>query len=178
MVFKRTADVRPTSTEPPFPMQSVRTDGSHWNSGQASAAPAASHSRSRTHTDDEEVSVIGNDLSIEGQSITIRCRGSLRVNGNIQADLHSMQLEVGADGSINGSITAETVDVHGKVNGAIRGVNVHLRSTSQVDGEVWSQTLSIEQGASFEGRSRKVTDPAEIAPQLTPNGRAGPPPLR
>ena len=177
MVFKRSADVRPATTETPFPMQSPRPDAANWNSGQQQPV-AAALARSRTHTDDDEVSVIGNDLSIEGQSITIRCRGSLRVNGNIQADLHSMQLEVGADGSINGSITAESVDVHGKVNGAIRGVHVHLRASSAVDGEVWSQSLSIEQGASFEGRSRKVNDPTEIAPQVTPNGRAGPPPLR
>jgi cytoskeletal protein CcmA (bactofilin family) len=176
MVFKRTADVRPATSEPPFPMPSARPEAANWNSGQAAAQPV--QVRSRSHTDDDEVSVIGNDLSIEGQSITIRCAGSLRVNGNIQADLHSMQLEVGADGSINGSITAQSVDVYGKVNGAIRGVNVHLRSSSQVDGEVWSQSLSIEQGAAFEGRSRKVNDPGEIAPQVTPNGRAGPPPLR
>jgi cytoskeletal protein CcmA (bactofilin family) len=176
MVFKRSADVRPATAETPFPVQSARPEAAQWNSGQHPVQSA--QTRSRTHTDDDEVSVIGNDLSIEGQSITIRCRGSLRVNGNIQADLHSMQLEVGEEGSINGSITAESVDVHGKVNGAIRGVNVHLRSSSQVDGEVWSQSLSIEQGASFEGRSRKVNDPAEIAPQVTPNGRGGPPPLR
>ena len=176
MVFKRSADVRPATSDTPFPMQSPRPDAANWNSGQQHVP--TTQVRSRTHTDDDEVSVIGNDLSIEGQSITIRCRGSLRVNGNIQADLHSMQLEVGEEGSINGSITAESVDIHGKVNGAIRGVHVHLRASSTVDGEVWSQSLSIEQGAAFEGRSRKVNDPAEIAPQVTPNGRASPPPLR
>jgi cytoskeletal protein CcmA (bactofilin family) len=160
-------------------MQSARPEAANWNSGQPSNGTASvSQVRSRSHTDDDEVSVIGNDLSIEGQSITIRCAGSLRVNGNIQADLHSMQLEVGTDGSINGSITAQDVDVHGKVNGAIRGVHVHLRASSEVEGEVWSQSLSIEQGANFEGRSRRVNDPSEIAPQVTPNGRSGPPPLR
>jgi cytoskeletal protein CcmA (bactofilin family) len=176
MVFKRSADVRPAASEATFPMPSARADGIARNSGQPPVQPAPI--RSRSHTDDDEVSVIGNDLSIEGQSITIRCAGSLRVNGNIQADLHSMQLVVGAEGSIDGSITAETVDVYGKVNGAIRGVRVNLRANSLVDGEVWSQSLSIEQGASFEGRSRKVNDPSEIAPQLTPGTSSGPPPLR
>ncbi len=178
-VFKRSGDVRPASVESPFPMQSARPEPANWNNGPPSnGAAQATQARSRSHTDDDEVSVIGNDLSIEGQSITIRCAGSLRVNGNIQADLHSMQLVVGEEGSINGSITAENVDVHGKVSGAIRGVHVHLRANSEVEGEVWSQSLSIEQGAAFEGRSRRVNDPSEIAPQVTPNGRAGPPPLR
>ncbi|MFA6140695.1 MAG: polymer-forming cytoskeletal protein, partial [Hyphomicrobium sp.] len=49
-------------------------------------------------------SVIGNDMSIEGQSITVRCKGSLRVNGAIEADLHCVELIVGEQALIKGSI--------------------------------------------------------------------------
>jgi cytoskeletal protein CcmA (bactofilin family) len=111
-------------------------------------------------------SVIGNDLSIEGQTITIRCKGSLKVLGNIQADLHSRQLEVGKEAVIQGAIAAETVDVFGRVSGAIMGAHVVLHAGSEVDGDIHSHLLSIEQGAVFDGRSRRVRDPAEIAPQL------------
>jgi cytoskeletal protein CcmA (bactofilin family) len=111
-------------------------------------------------------SVIGNDLSIEGQTITIRCKGSLKVLGNIQADLHSRQLEVGKEAIIEGSIAAETVDVFGRVNGAIMGTHVVLHSGAEVEGDIHSHLLSIEQGAAFDGRSRRVLNPAEIAPQL------------
>jgi cytoskeletal protein CcmA (bactofilin family) len=111
-------------------------------------------------------SVIGNDLTIEGQAITIRCQGSLRVNGNIQADLHSVKLTVGEEAVISGAIAAETVDVYGKVQGAILGSQVMLHQSAQVEGDIHSQFLTIEQGASFDGRSRKVKDPKEIAPQL------------
>lgn len=115
-------------------------------------------------------SVIGNDLTIEGQAITIRCQGSLRVNGNIQADLHSTKLTVGEEAVINGAIAAETVEVYGKVQGAILGSRVVLHASAIVEGDIHSQALSIDQGASFDGRSRKVKDPAEIAPQLTSPG--------
>lgn len=115
-----------------------------------------------------EESLIGSDLSIEGQSITIRCKGSLRVNGNIQADVHSRQLEVGREAIVTGSITADAVEVHGRVNGAILSNKVVLHSTAEVEGDVATQFLSIEQGASFDGRSRRVRDPAEIAPQTEP----------
>jgi cytoskeletal protein CcmA (bactofilin family) len=111
-------------------------------------------------------SVIGNDLSIEGQTITIRCKGSLKVLGNIQADLHSRQLEVGKEAVIQGAIAAETVDVFGRVSGAIMGAHVVLHAGAEVDGDIHSHLLSIEQGAVFDGRSRRVRDPAEIAPQL------------
>jgi cytoskeletal protein CcmA (bactofilin family) len=112
-----------------------------------------------------EESLIGSDLSIEGQAITIRCKGTLRVNGNIQADLHSRQLDVGREAIVTGSITAEAVEVHGRVNGAILSNKVVLHSTAEVEGDIAAEYLAIEQGASFDGRSRRVRDPAEIAPQ-------------
>ncbi len=111
-------------------------------------------------------SVIGNDLSIEGETITIRCKGSLKVLGNIQADLHSRQLEVGKEAVIQGAIAAETVDVFGRVTGAIMGAHVVLHAGAEVEGDIHSHLLSIEQGAAFDGRSRRVRDPSEIAPQL------------
>jgi cytoskeletal protein CcmA (bactofilin family) len=111
-------------------------------------------------------SVIGSDLSIEGQTITIRCKGALKVNGNIQADLHCKQIEVGREAIISGSISADEVNVLGRVNGAILGQKVVLHASAEVEGDIHSQYLSIEHGAAFDGRSRRVTDPAEIAPQL------------
>ena len=113
-------------------------------------------------------SVIGKDMSIEGQGIIVRCRGSLRVNGAIAADLHCSELVVGEEAVISGSIAADTVRVFGQVHGAILGANVVLHPSAQVDGDIHSQSLTIEQGASFDGRSRKVTNGAEIAPQLDP----------
>jgi cytoskeletal protein CcmA (bactofilin family) len=111
-------------------------------------------------------SVIGNDLSIEGETITIRCKGSLKILGNIQADLHSKRLEVGKEAVINGAIAADTVNVFGRVNGAILGARVVLHAGADVEGDILSQLLSVEEGANFDGRSRRVTNLAEIAPQL------------
>ncbi len=103
-------------------------------------------------------SVIGSDLSIEGQSITIRCKGLLRVNGNIQADLHGKKLIVGSEATITGAIAAEAVDVYGKVQGSIEATSVMLRASADVEGDIMSRTLSIEPGASFDGRARKMSD--------------------
>jgi len=111
-------------------------------------------------------SVIGKDMSIEGQTITVRCKGSLRVNGTIEADLHCVELVVGEKAVIRGSIAADKVRVFGQVNGAILGANVVLHPSAQVEGDIHSQQLTIEQGATFDGRSRKVSDAAEVAPQL------------
>ena len=90
-------------------------------------------------------SVIGSDLSIEGEAITIRCQGTLRVLGNIDADVHGKHVEIGRDAVVRGTVSAEAVDVLGRVNGAIVGSNVNLHATAAVEGDIHSQILSIEQ---------------------------------
>ncbi len=111
-------------------------------------------------------SVIGSDLSIEGEAITIRCQGTLRVLGAIDADVHGRHVEIGRDAIVRGTVSAEAVDVLGRVSGAIVGANVVLHDTATVEGDIHSHLLSIEQGASFDGRARRVTDPMEVAPPL------------
>jgi cytoskeletal protein CcmA (bactofilin family) len=117
---------------------------------------------------DAMASVIGNDLLIEGQSITIRCQGALQVNGNIRGDLHSRKLVVGPDAVILGSIAANDVEVFGSVHGTIYGTHVVLQTSAKVDGDIHSQHLQIKSGASFDGRSRNVADGRDIAPKLEP----------
>lgn len=130
--------------------------------------PAAAdvHVRDPRMPQEQALSVIGSDLSIEGETITIRCKGSLKVHGNISADVHSRELEVGRQAVIRGSIAADTVDVFGRVEGAILGAKVVLHATAQVDGDIHSQNLAVELGATFDGRSRHVQDAREVAPQL------------
>jgi cytoskeletal protein CcmA (bactofilin family) len=111
-------------------------------------------------------SVIGSDLSIEGPSITMRCKGTLRVDGTIEANLHCAELVIGEQAVIVGSIAANKVAVSGRVNGAIFGNEVFLHSTAQVHGDISSCSLGIEEGATFDGRARKVTDPRAVAPEL------------
>lgn len=157
MVFNRKSD--------PKPFESATT-----------AEPAhAGAERSATAFDAPLAeSVIGADLTVEGQSITIRCKGSLRVNGTIQAELHSAYLTVGEEATITGAIAANRVDVMGRVYGAIRAAHVVLHPSAQVEGDIHSQMLSVQQGACFDGRSRRVTDPREITPELEPAAVSAP----
>jgi cytoskeletal protein CcmA (bactofilin family) len=160
MVFNRKQDPNPKDA---LPFQLKRPDGS--THAQPPQIPAQSPAQAY-----EPASIIGSDLSIEGQGITIRCQGLLTVNGEIQADVHSRQLEVGREAMVNGSVSAENVEVRGRVKGAIHGARVVLHETAEVDGDIHSQFLTIQQGASFDGRSRKVHDLTEVAPSLTRPG--------
>lgn len=171
MVFNRKSDARPAISplnEPtPLNMRSApEAEIANVQQTKSGDAPLGGYAALPE-------SVIGNDFTIEGNAITIRCKGSLRINGNIDASLHARKLVVGETATINGAITAESVTVHGRVSGAINGERVVLGRSAKVEGDIASRFLEIEPGADFEGRSRKVKDVADIAPQLEPVLPAG-----
>jgi len=125
-----------------------------------------------------ETSVIGTDLTILGEKITIISQNRLQIDGDIHGDVTGKQVTIGAQGSVTGTISAERIEVLGGVRGAIRARLVTLHPTSQVDGEIVHETLSISEGAHFDGRVRRSRDANELTPKLDPqayptNGNPG-----
>lgn len=101
-------------------------------------------------------SIIGEDLTINGN---VTSKGEIQVDGEIQGDIHCGSLLLGDKSKVQGSVIAEDVVVRGKVMGSIRGLRVTLQSQSHVEGDIFHQSLAIEQGAYFEGKSRRSDDP-------------------
>lgn len=101
------------------------------------------------------VSVVGADLNIKGSLVS---KGEVQVDGIVEGDIEGSHVIVGESATINGNIYADEVVVRGHVVGSVRGKRVMLQATSQVDGDVFHQSLSIEQGALFEGKSRRTMD--------------------
>jgi cytoskeletal protein CcmA (bactofilin family) len=111
-------------------------------------------------------SIIGRDLVIAGSQLTIITRGVLQVDGVIQGELRGQQIIVGEHGRVTGTVAAEKIEVHGQVSGALRGLAVMLHPTARVEGDIHHRTLAIAEGAAFDGRVRRPTDPAELQPEL------------
>ena len=59
---------------------------------------------------------------------------------------------------IEGEIVAESVRVHGKVDGQIKALNVSLAKSSHVVGDILHDNLSIETGAFLEGHCKRLAD--------------------
>jgi cytoskeletal protein CcmA (bactofilin family) len=97
--------------------------------------------------------VIGSGLKIRG---SVTADGTVEVNGQIEGDLQCTSLIVSPNAQIVGTITAEQVVVDGKVEGPIQGGNVVLKSKAHVVGDIHHQSLTIEQGAYFEGRATQA----------------------
>jgi cytoskeletal protein CcmA (bactofilin family) len=68
-------------------------------------------------------------------------------------------LIISRNAQITGAIAAERVVVNGRVEGPIQGGDVVLKSQAHVAGDIQHQTLTIERGAYFEGRSVRVDVP-------------------
>lgn len=117
------------------------------------------------------VSIIGPDLVITGNLIS---KGEVQVDGKVQGDIHGSHVIVGPNAMISGGIVAEEVVVRGHVSGSVRGKRVMLQASSQVEGDIYHNALSIEQGAMFEGKSRRTSqDPRDgVEPSPLPANTA------
>ncbi len=107
-------------------------------------------------------SVIGPDLTIHGN---LTSKGEVQVDGEVQGDIHGTYVVIGEKARITGGVVAEEIVVRGHVMGSVRGKRVMLQSTSHVEGDIYHQALAIEQGAFFEGKSRRSEDPMGGVPK-------------
>ena len=125
--------------------------------------------------------IIAEGLKIVG---SVTAEGLVEVNGHIEGDLHCTSLVISPKASISGGVEADRVVVNGRVEGPIRGGEVVLKSRAHVVGDIQHQSLAIEAGAFFDGRSVRSPDtnvrkaPAEKPERLAvklrreaPNGR-------
>jgi cytoskeletal protein CcmA (bactofilin family) len=114
------------------------------------------------------VSVIGPDLAITGN---LESTGEVQIEGDVQGDIHAGRIVVGAQGRVVGDLLADEIVIGGVVQGSIRGNSLTFQGASHIEGDVYHRKLAIEQGAYFEGKSRRSDDPMGL--QRNPNG--GPP---
>jgi cytoskeletal protein CcmA (bactofilin family) len=76
---------------------------------------------------------------------------------SIEGELRGTDLTIAAGASVVGRIVARDLTVRGRVSGTIRAVNVKLRGSAAVDGEIFHQTLLVEEDADFDGASRPLS---------------------
>jgi cytoskeletal protein CcmA (bactofilin family) len=98
-------------------------------------------------------SILSDDLKIEGDVVS---QGELHISGSIKGDVVARKLTLGEGGSITGSVEADVAVIAGHLAGRLTATTVLLARSSKVVADVTHVSLSIEEGAIFEGFSRKV----------------------
>ena len=109
--------------------------------------------------------VIDASLVITGN---LESERDVQLDGELHGDIHCSQLIVSRDATIHGNIVADEVVVRGKVKGVIRAGQVMLQDTARVESEIFHQSLVVEEGACFDGESRRMDQPTRADTDLKP----------
>lgn len=131
----------------------------------APAGPAQSQSNAGAKPA-RATSIVGSDFTIIGERVTLVCKSSLLIEGEVIGDINGEDVTVGESGMVTGTITARNITMHGALKGALRGENVTLHETARVDGDIVQNTLVVAEGAQFDGRVRPPRDASELQPVL------------
>lgn len=115
---------------------------------QAQRVPGSAGGAARTGTCSlrAEAPIVGN----------FECDGPWEILCRIEGELRGTELTIAAGASVLGSVAARDLTVRGRVTGTIRAVNVRLRGGAAVEGDIFHQTLLVEEDATFDGFSRPL----------------------
>ncbi|WP_100260131.1 bactofilin family protein [Qipengyuania seohaensis] len=94
-------------------------------------------------------SVLGSDLAIKGD---IKASADLHIDGSVEGDISCSSLVQGETSTVTGAIKAESARLAGTVNGSITARELVILKTAKINGDVFYDALTIEQGAQVEGR--------------------------
>ncbi len=99
-------------------------------------------------------SILGNDLVITGE---INTDGDVQIEGRLEGNVKAATLTIGEQGIVNGSITAGSVYIRGKVTGKIDATIVEILETANVLADIKHEQISISNGAFFDGKCKRKT---------------------
>ena len=142
--------------------------------GAPAAAPAAGARPAPSPVSQRGLSTLSSDLQFEG---SISGAGDLQIDGAIKGDVRVGRLIVGETGGVEGNVSADYVEVRGRIVGNVSGKQVKLIATAYVDGDITAEQLSIDIGAYFQGRvlQGRREAPAAASKPSTAAASAAPP---
>ena len=96
------------------------------------------------------VNMIGGGTTIKGD---ISSKGDIRVDGKLKGSVTTEgKVVLGKDGVIEGDVVCISADISGTINAKITVSQLlSLKSTAKLNGDIITNKLSIEPGASFTG---------------------------
>jgi cytoskeletal protein CcmA (bactofilin family) len=123
-----------------------------------------------------DLAYLGSNLIIKGE---ISGNEDLRIDGKVEGSisLRGHKLTVGVTAQLSSQITAREVIVHGKVTGNLHATDrVTIKKDGQVNGDITTARIGIEDGAYFKGRIEiertKATVQSDLESVAVPVGAA------
>ncbi|WP_421739140.1 bactofilin family protein [Caulobacter sp.] len=123
-------------------------------------------------------SMIAQGVTIKGDVVG---DGELHLDCVVLGDIRVGKLILGPNSRVEGSVTAQVIEIHGNVLGSITAQAVRLYGTAKVDGDITHEQLAMESGAEFQGRSlkfqRQAPTPAAAPAPVPPMPQSAPAPV-
>ena len=96
------------------------------------------------------VNLIGVGTTIVGE---VTSSGDIRVDGTLSGSINTKgKVVIGSTGMVEGNVNASNADVSGELKGSISVSELlALKSSAKLDGDIITNKLAIEPGASFTG---------------------------
>jgi len=98
-------------------------------------------------------SVIAEGMHVLGNIVS---DGVLDIDGKIDGNVRGQMVTVRPNGSIRGDVTADTVHVHGEVDGLIKAKTVMLYAAARVSGTIMHESIIVEDGAFVDGKFKRT----------------------
>ena len=104
----------------------------------------------------------------------LRAPAFARIDGQVTGDVMVDEgLILGEKGSIHGNVITKEMFVYGTVTGNIQASSIEIKSTGKVSGEIRTQTLSVENGAIYNGtlsmtQNSKLAQSQKLSKQYEP----------
>ena len=112
------------------------------------------------------MNVIVDGSKVIGDIIT---ESNIRIDGEVVGNVStSAKVVVGSTGFIKGNLTCSEGDLEGKIEGTLKveGLLI-LRSDANIEGEITTNKLQVEEGAQFSGNCRMSNAGISSKPQVT-----------
>jgi len=97
------------------------------------------------------LNILGKGTHVEG---TINSDGDLRIDGSLKGNvIGNSKIVIGNSGCIEGEISCDSADISGHIIGKIIVKDiVILKSSAIIDGDIYTQKITMENGAQLNGR--------------------------
>ncbi len=148
----------PVREEPRFPDLDDR-ENNHPGSHEQVKAPTVTDNPNpnlNPMADHAGKDILSSDVEIKG---SIKFQKELLIDGKVEGDINSDGiLTVGENAEIRGEIKTKSITVYGKVHGNITvSERCELKSKCVLQGDLKAARLTIEEGATFIGKSEVTT---------------------
>ncbi|MFM7729170.1 MAG: polymer-forming cytoskeletal protein [Flavobacteriales bacterium] len=122
----------------------------------------------------EPLNDMGINRIVEGTSIEgeIRCESNIRIDGSFVGNLSTKgRLVIGPAGRIEGTVNCQNAEIEGLVKGKLYVQQMlSLKGTAKVEGDIFTDKLSIEPGSSFTGACNMGAKVKEMKKDMPADG--------